>query len=197
MVSFGNGDEPIEMGGYPKPGGMLFPELPLMTIPDLTEMQVKAEVQEVDYKRIEQGQKVTIMVDASNGIQTTGLVKLKPMAPKIKYISEQVQYKYYEIIISVDSCHNRMPPGLSARCNIMINEVKDTVVVPTIAIFDRDSMKVVYVADGESFIAAKVETGLSNSSRTIITSGLKGKETIALAEPPQKFIKMPKRSTHE
>jgi multidrug efflux pump subunit AcrA (membrane-fusion protein) len=198
MVSFGPADEPIEIGGYPKPGtAMIFSEVPLMAIPDLTEMQIKAEVPEVDYKRIEKGQKVTIMVDAVKGLQTTGTVKMKPMAPKIKYISEQVQYKYYEIIVGVDSCHTRMPPGLSARCNILINEVKDTVVVPTIAIFERDSMKVVYVADGENFFSAKVETGLTNSSQTIITKGLVGKETIALAEPPQKYIKKPKKTTHE
>ena len=198
MISFGDGMDPIELGGYPKPGaGMFMSEIPLMSIPDLTEMQIKAEVQEVDYKRIEQGQKVTIIVDAVKGLQTTGSVKVKPMAPKMKYISEQLQYKYYEITVSVDSCHTRMPPGLSARCNIMINEVKDTVVVPTIAIFERDSMKVVYVADGENFIPSKVETGLSNSSQTIITKGLEGKETIALAEPPQKYIKKQKNSTHE
>ncbi len=197
MISSEQGTSTFEIGSYPKVGGDIWPEFALMTLPDLSEMQIKAEVQEVDYKRIEQGQKVSITVDAVKGLQTTGLVKVKPMAPKMKYISEQLQYKYYEITVSVDSCHTRMPPGLSTHCNILINQVKDTIVVPTIAIFERDSMKVVYVADGEKFFPAKVETGLSNSSQTIITKGLEGKETIALAEPPLKYIKKPKKSTNE
>ena len=193
IFSSGQGASTFEIGAYPKVGGDIFPEIALMTLPDLSEVQIKAEVQEVDYKRIEQGQKVTISVDAANGLRTTGSVKMKPMAPKMKYISQELSYKYYEIIVSVDSCHTRMLPGLSASCNILINQVKDTIVVPTLAIFERDSMKVVYVADGQKFIPKKVETGLSNSSRTIITKGLEGKETIALAEPPQNYIKKPKK----
>jgi uncharacterized protein YcbX len=39
-----------------------------------------------------------------------------------------------------------------------------------------------------NFIPVKVETGLSGSSHTIITGGLKGDEIIALSEPPNNLI---------
>lgn len=196
-IMMGNADGTMtELGGYPRPGGIIFPELPLMSLPDLTEMQVKAEVQEVDYKRVVMGQQVSMTVDAANGLQTTGIVKVRPLAPKMRY-SGQAKMKYYELIVSVDSCHTRMPPGLSARCSILINQVKDTVVVPTMAIFEKDSIKVVYVAEEGKFKSVPVETGLSNSSQTIITRGLAGTETIALVEPPLNYIKKPKKITHE
>ena len=67
--------------------------------------------------------------------------------------------------------------------------MKDTIVVPTAAIFGRDSSKIVYVADGEKFIPVTVETGLSNSSNSIISKGLAGNETIALMEPPHNLIR--------
>ncbi|MCX6226308.1 MAG: hypothetical protein NTV01_16435 [Bacteroidia bacterium] len=191
MVDFGDGNE-TELGGYPKPGSTIWSELPLMSLPDLTQMQVKLEVQEVDYKRIEKGQKVTMTVDAANGLKTTGSVKMKAMASKMKYISATAKFKYYEVVVSVDSCHTRMPPGLSARCTIMINQVRDTVVVPSMAIFEKDSMKIVYVAEGDKFRPVPVETGLSNSSQTIISKGLAGKETIALVEPSQNYIEKKK-----
>jgi membrane fusion protein (multidrug efflux system) len=164
-----------------------------MSMPDLTEMQVKMEVQEVDYKRIEKGQKVNMIVDAANGLITTGSIKVKSMAAKTHYISEEAQFQYYEIIASVDSCHLQMPPGLSARCTIMINRVKDTIVVPSLAIFEKDSLKMVYVAHGNKFRQVPVETGLSNSSQTIISKGLSGNETIALVEPSQNFIEKDKQ----
>jgi hypothetical protein len=47
----------------------------------------------------------------------------------------------------------------------------------------------VYVADGEQFIPVTVETGLSNSSNSIISKGLAGNETIALSEPPHNIIR--------
>jgi multidrug efflux pump subunit AcrA (membrane-fusion protein) len=192
MIDFGDGNQ-IKLGEYPKPGSTIWSELPLMSMPDLTEMQVKMEVQEVDYKRIEKGQKVNMIVDAANGLITTGSIKVKSMAAKTHYISEEAQFQYYEIIASVDSCHLQMPPGLSARCTIMINRVKDTIVVPSLAIFEKDSLKMVYVAHGNKFRQVPVETGLSNSSQTIISKGLSGNETIALVEPSQNFIEKNKQ----
>jgi hypothetical protein len=47
---------------------------------------------------------------------------------------------------------------------------------------------VVYVAENKMFRAVPVESGMTNSSMTIITKGLKGDETIALQEPPLKLI---------
>jgi len=76
--------------------------------------------------------------------------------------------------MSVDSCHLRMKPGLSASCQVIVNQVKDTIVVPSAAIFVRDSTKVVYVADGEKFIPVIIETGLTNSAFSIISKGLTG-----------------------
>jgi multidrug efflux pump subunit AcrA (membrane-fusion protein) len=90
-----------------------------------------------------------------------------------------------------------MPPGLSARCEIFINQVIDTVVVPTVAIFERDSQSVVYVEDKGRFQPIPVKTGLTNGSQSIITSGLTGTETIALEEPPHNRIRLIKQKTHE
>ena len=176
-----------QFGGFPKVGASIFPELPLASLPDLSEMEVKCEVPEVDYKRIEKGQKVEVTVDAAANLHTTGVVKTKSLTPKMHY-SEQANVKYFEVTVSVDSLHTRMVPGLSARCRILACEVKDTLVVPSLAIFQKDSIKLVYVAEGERFRGVPVETGLANSSQTIISKGLTGKETIALTEPKNGFL---------
>ena len=191
----GNGVE-TELGGYPKPGAQIYPELPLMSLPDLSEMEIQFNVQEVDFKRIEKGQPVAIQVDAANKLQTTGTVKSKSLAPKTHYAGS-VRYKYYEVVVGIDSCHTLMTPGTSARCTITINHIRDTVVVPTMAIFERDSQKIIYESVGEKFRPVPVEIGLGNSSETIITKGLTGAETIALVEPPHNFILKPKRVIHE
>ncbi len=197
MVSFGDGGDPIEMGGYPKPGGMLFSELPLMAVPDLSAMQVKIEVPEVDYKRIEKGQKVDIIIYSAGDLKTSGSVVSKSLAPKYRYYSREGKEKYFEAVISVDSVSAALRPGFSAGCTILVNNIKDTLVVPSLAIFEKDSSKVVYVAEGSKFRPVPVETGLYNSSQTIISKGLTGKETIALVEPPHNYILKPKSSIHE
>lgn len=198
MIMYSDGS--VEQGGskFIKVGSQVSRRMPLMALPDLNEMQVALEVQEIDFKRINKGQKVDILVDAANALRTTGSVKRKSLAGKDSYTDNgESKIKMYEVIVSVDSLHSRMPPGLSAHCDVFVSQVRDTVVVPTVAIFEKDSMKIVYVAEGEKFRPTPVETGLSNSSQTVIIKGLNGDETIALIEPPQNYIEKPKNSTHE
>jgi hypothetical protein len=110
-------------------------------------------------------------------------------------VSRESKIKNYKIIVSVDSCHTKLLPGLSASCEILINEVQDTIVVPTLAIFERDSNKLVYVSKGDLFTPRIIETGLSNSTETLVTSGLTGNETISLLEPPFNLIEKSKNET--
>ena len=60
--------------------------------------------------------------------------------------------------------------------------------MPTLAIFEKDSTKIVYVKSKKKFIPVNVETGTSGSSFTIICGGLKGGEILALMEPPVRLI---------
>ncbi|MDP3002590.1 MAG: efflux RND transporter periplasmic adaptor subunit [Bacteroidales bacterium] len=168
-------------------GSSTLSNMSVLQIPDMKEMQVSVEVPEADYKRIENGQKVLIRVEAATNLITTGKIKRKTLAGKNTQM--QTAIKTYEVIISVDSCHSDMIPGLSASCRIIVDQVKDIIVVPATAIFVRDSTKIVYVAEDYKFIPVTVETGLSNSSKSIVSKGLEGNETIALIEPPHNLIR--------
>ena len=179
-------------GGKVEEGSNVFSSLPLLQIPDMKEMQVSVEVPEADLKRIKEEQKVLIRVEAPLNLSTTGKIKKKTLAGKNP--SEGTSIKSYEVIISVDSCHSAMKPGLSAMCRIIIDQVKDTIVVPTAAIFTRDSLKIIYVAEGGKFTPVTVETGISNSSRSIVSKGLDGNETIALIEPSHNLIRKENKS---
>jgi HlyD family secretion protein len=170
------------IGGKIRVNTNVWSNMALLQIPDLSEMEVSVEVPEVEYRRILPGQKVNIRVDALDNLKTTGEVKRKTLAGRTA--DHQSPVKVYEIIVSVDSLHSLLIPGLNASCRIVVNQVADTVVVPTLAVFGKDSLQIVYVAEGKRFRPVPVETGLSNSTSTIISSGLKGNETIALVEPP-------------
>lgn len=185
MYFMGNGVG--TMGGKIEEKSSVFSNAPLLQFPDMKEMQVSVEVPEAEYKRIQNNQKVLIRVDASSNLNTTGKIKRKSLAGKTN--AEKPSVKSYEVIVSVDSCHLKMKPGLSASCRIIVDQVKDTIVVPTVAIFKRDSLKIVYVAENGKFIPVVVETGLSNNSKSIISKGLSGNETIALMEPPYDLVK--------
>jgi HlyD family secretion protein len=177
-----------KLGGKINEGSVLFINTAVLQFPDLSKMQVSAEVQEADFKKIEKGQKVFMVIDAAKKLETTGKINRKSLMGRTAQRYSDSKVKFYEVIIDIDSCHLKMKPGLSATCEITLKEAKDTLFVPTLAIFDKDSNKVVYVMKKSAFIPVKVETGLSGSSHTIITSGLEGNEIIALSEPPGHLI---------
>ena len=186
------------IGGAIKEGSVLFLNTAVLQFPDLSKMQVSAEVAEADFKKIEKGQKVLITVGAANELATTGRVNRKGLVGTTAEMYSESKVKFYEIIIDIDSCHSKISPGLSAHCTIILKEARDTLFVPALAVFERDSAHVVYVLKDRKFAAVKVETGMSGSSFTIISGGLKGNEIIALSEPPGSLIvrekKKPERS---
>jgi HlyD family secretion protein len=176
------------VGGKIEVNSTVWDNTPVLQLPDMKEMQVSVEVPEADYKRIQNNQKVMVRVDASDNLTTTGKILRKTLAGKNNNRGEKTAIKNYEVIVKIDSCHLKMKPGLSASCQIIVDQLKDTIVVPSTAIFTRDSLKIIYVAKGEKFRQVVVETGLSNNSKSVITKGLSGNETIALMEPPFKLV---------
>jgi HlyD family secretion protein len=176
------------IGGPIKEGSVLFMGTPVLQFPELSKMQVSAEVVEADFKKIEEGQPVLMTADAAEKLITTGKIIRKSLMGRTAQRYSESKLKYYEVIIDIDSCHLKMKPGLSANCEITLKEAKDTIFIPTLAIFEKDSSRVVYMRINEKFIPVKVETGFTGSSYTIITSGLKGNEIIALSEPPNSLI---------
>ena len=184
MYFMGNGVG--TMGGKIEEKSSVFSNSPLLQFPDMNQMQVSVDVPEAEYKRIQNNQNVLISVDAADNLHTTGKIKRKSLSGKNN--AQKSAIKSYEVVIGVDSCHLKMKPGLSATCRIIVDQVKDTIVVPSAAVFSRDSLKIVYVAADDKFMPVVVETGLSNNSRSIISKGLSGNETIALMEPPYNRI---------
>jgi multidrug efflux pump subunit AcrA (membrane-fusion protein) len=175
-------------GGPIKEGSVLMFPSPVLQFPDLSQMQISADVSESAFKKIEKGQRVVITVDAAKKLETTGRVNRKSLASSNAQRYSASQVKSYEVIVDVDSCHTKMKPGLSASCEIFLREEKDTLFVPSLSIFERDSAKVVYVKDRKKFIPFEIKTGVSGSSYTIISAGLKGDEIIALSKPPFSLI---------
>ncbi|MFO7575341.1 MAG: efflux RND transporter periplasmic adaptor subunit [Bacteroidales bacterium] len=180
-------------GGMVREGSVIFMGTPVLKFPDMSHLQVSATVMETDYRRIEKGQKVHITVDAAGELLTTGMVNRKSLVGRTSQPVYNARVRFYEVIIDLDSVNPAMKPGLSAGCEIILAEVRDTLFVPAVAVFERDSLKTVYVRNSRKFLPVAVETGVSGGSYTIIAGGLRGDETIALSEPPVHLIATEKK----
>ena len=155
----------------------------VVTLPDFDNMKTMIYAQEAEFKRLHEGDKVTYTFDAMPGNQAWGTIKkLSPVGQA----RSSSAVKTFEVMASIDSILTPVDPGMSALCRVYLRHVPDTIVVPTISVFDKDSLKVVYVEHKGHFEERQVTLGESSPRSTIIAEGLAVGERIALIKPSEK-----------
>lgn len=170
-----------ETGAKLQIGDMVWDGMPIITIPEMDQMKVKINASERDFKYINVNDSVFYTFDAMPGIMAWGKIKMK--MPIGRQYRRDSKVKFFEIEATVDSTEKMPEPGFTANCHIILRQIKDTIVVPQIAIFEQDSMKVVYVKQKKGFEMRQIATGLSSPKEAVVTAGLRRNEIIALSKP--------------
>ena len=158
----------------------------VVTMPTIDSMKVLIYAQETEYKRIEVGDSVEYTFDAMPDNRAWGrITKLSPMGLKR---TEGSEVKTFEVEASVDSVLHPLDPGLSANCRIFLQHVPDTLVVPTVCVYKRDSVDVVYVRKGKKYEERVVRLSITTPRSSVIADGVNEGEQITLIKPDDKHI---------
>lgn len=170
-----------------KVGDNVWNNMPLIIIPEVSEMKVKMMAGEVDFRQINEHDSVSFSFDAMPGNVAYGKITKKlPVGQPYKRDSK---VKFFEVEASIDSARQLPEPGFTANCKVFITQVSDTIVVPQIAIYEVDSLKVVYVKKKNKYEMRQITTGLSSSKEAIVSDGLRPGEVIALIQPPSSMVR--------
>ena len=142
---------------------------------DLTSMELKVEVDEIDMPGVKLGQKAIIEVDALPDFPLEGEVtSISPLA------KEEAGVVVYEIKVSFDVPEGSgIRIGMSADADIIIAERSNVLLVPD-RVIDEDSEgnPAVMVMVGEQTQERPVVIGLSDGFNTEIVSGLREGEVV-------------------
>ena len=122
-------------------GDMVWGGFPLVRLPDLKDMEVLAQVNEVDGPRLSVGQKALIRLDSYPDTEITGSVKeIAQTAIKASWMAKA---KVFRVVISLDKTEETMKPGMSAQITVAIGEQPDQLLVPRSAVrFEAGSPQV-------------------------------------------------------
>ena len=149
---------------------------------DLTNMQVVADVDEADIGDVKEGERVTFTVDAYPDDTFEG--EVKQVRQEATTTNNVVTY---EVVISAPNADLKLKPGLTANVTIYTAERKGVLSVPSKALrFTPQKetvgkMKIVDVAnaknkvwtiEGNSIVAHKVNTGMTDGTNTQIVGGI-------------------------
>ncbi|MAE70087.1 MAG: hypothetical protein CME06_06420 [Gemmatimonadetes bacterium] len=165
----------FQVGDTPWPGQAI------IGLPDLSEVRVKTQVNEVDISKLEVGQAVRIRLDAFEGPVFPGTVSDVATLGRRKEDGSEV--KVFDVNVLIDTTAAILKPGMTASCEIIVREIEDTLTIPIDAVFREGERMTVYRADGSKWRAVPVELGARNEDRVVVASGVGASDVVALIDP--------------
>jgi len=147
----------------------------IMTVADLNEMIVKANINEVDVGKLKKAQKVLIGFDAIKGKVYHGEVKrISPSG-----IEEQ-NLVIYPVEVEILDSDDRIRPGMTADLDIIVGEAENVICVPKHAVINREGKAMVLIRERGKFIPKPVVTGLDDDVKIEVKSGLSESDTLMI-----------------
>jgi multidrug efflux pump subunit AcrA (membrane-fusion protein) len=137
---------------------------------DLTTMQLVVPLSESEIVHVHVGQPATVTIEALEGLKLAAeVVNVATLATSNSGVVS------YDVTFQLDQTGSGVRPGMSASAEVVVKQ-EEGVNVPTSAI----SGGAVTVVRGGKHVRQTVTTGLAGNSTTIVLSGLKAGEEIAL-----------------
>ncbi|HEX7076978.1 MAG TPA: efflux RND transporter periplasmic adaptor subunit [Candidatus Eisenbacteria bacterium] len=120
----------IERGEIVVTGTMNNPGTVIMTIADMSEMKVEADVDETDVTAVSLGQTATVKVDAVPDTSFSGRVAEIANSPKIEETGTQEQQTNFEVDVMLDHPPASLRPGMTADVEIRTAKKDSVLTVP-------------------------------------------------------------------
>jgi HlyD family secretion protein len=142
----------------------------VVTLADLTNLQVLASVDETDISNVQVGQDAQITFDAFTGRTFVGKVLEVPLEGRL---SQNVVT--YEVRLSLDGAQDvALRPGMTANVKIVVGRKQNVLLVPVLAVQQSDDGDVVMVQDSAqgAAVATRVQIGLNDGTYAEVVRGL-------------------------
>jgi RND family efflux transporter MFP subunit len=160
-------------------GEPIRPRQKILSLPNLTKMQVKTSVHESVLDQIEPGQKATIRVDAFPDLVYQGTVQSVAVLPEQgSYLSSDT--KVYETIVTIDEDVKQLKPGMTAVVEIRVARLENVLTVPIQAVVQigRDSW--CYLVHEGTPERQVVQLGRTNDKFVEVVNGLNEDDPVVL-----------------
>lgn len=159
----------------------VWPGWPMIGLPDLSVMQAMVQINEVDIAKIDTMQKANIRLDAFP--ETVFHGQVSDIASLARNKEKDSKVKIFDVTILIDESNENLMPGMTVSCEIILNQIADTLFIPLEALFNVDGENIVYLKNGDDFEQHPVTIGPENDDYVIISSGLKEGDQISLMNP--------------
>jgi len=185
LVVYGTSGEPWRERerGPVREGGKVYQRQTIISLPNTSEIIVEIRVHETSVDKVRPGQHATITVDAFPDKTFQGeVLKVAPLPDSQQgFLNPDV--KVYTTKVSIEGSHDSVRPGMSAKVEILVDQLDDVLIVPVLAVAIREGKKLCYVMASDTPQPRAVSTGAFNDTFVEIISGLEEGEQVLLNPP--------------
>jgi len=149
------------------------PQEPVLNIAYMDKVKIVVNVGEKDISKLRKGEKVRVSVDAYPRENFRG--RVVRVAPAVDLRSRKVKVE-----LEIENKDHRLKPGMFADVEIIYNEHKNVLVVPRIAVLEKEGRKILFTVEDERAKLREVKTGVSDEEKTEIVEGLTEGESVII-----------------
>jgi multidrug efflux pump subunit AcrA (membrane-fusion protein) len=154
--------------------------MPIIGIPDLSIMQAKTTVNEVDISKIEKDQNGIVTVDALEGNNYYGhITRVAALARR----ERSTNVKVFDVEVTLDSTDGLLRPGMTCDVRIITGRISDALYIPLQSVFQKDGRTVVYVMGSRGPKMREVKIGQKSSDMIVVLEGLEEGDEVCLRDP--------------
>jgi multidrug efflux pump subunit AcrA (membrane-fusion protein) len=166
-----------------KVGDNVWPGSTIAEVPDMSALEMKGKLEEVDRGRVRAGNEVRVRLDALPEIVFPAEVStISPLTEMTFEWPPVRSFRAYARILEKDA---RLRPAMQGRMDIVVDRLPDAISVPAKAVFTQAGKPVLYVAGKSGFQAVPVEIVARNPDELAVR-GLAPGAVVALVEPERR-----------
>lgn len=148
------------------PGAWITPNSSFISVVDISTVRLVANIVEKDLRRVHEGLKTSVEVDAFPGEKFSG--RIAHVAPVLDPATRTAQ-----IEVVIDNAQFRLKPGMYAKVNFIVEQRDNVLVVPSNAVVDVGGRKGVFLpSDGGTAQFQPVTLGMTEPAQVEIASGI-------------------------
>ena len=154
----------------PQPGDEVWPNQPLVAVPDPGQLIVQTRVREVDLHRVSSSQRVVVSVDAYPDLRLQAQVGL--IGALAIEDPARAGRRFFQVTIRLAAADARLRTGMTARVEIEVSSQPEAILVPIAALVETDGVTRCRVVTRNRVELRDVEVSARNDIVAAIRRGL-------------------------
>jgi HlyD family secretion protein len=163
-------------------GDVVFSGRPVADVFDITNMEIKAKVNEQQRNNLAVGQGATVGADELPGVPLTAKITAVSGLAQSDFWSSSGPLRDFDVTLQLERVDDRLRPGTSVELVMAGTKLENQLHVPRQAIFEKAGKPIVYVRHGDHFEATPVKPTNRTENRVAVEGLAEGAE-VALVNP--------------